>query len=95
MDQLGTGLITVNYGSNLDGSGGGEPLEAAAWVAYVNGKTSNMLAIGKDSKGNDWKTVSYLGDTARKPAPYHRRRPECPANWTSGAIRYPAVVDRQ
>jgi hypothetical protein len=59
IDQLGTALITVNYGSNLDGSGGGEPAEAAAWVAYVNGKPDSTQVIGKDSKGNDWKTVGY------------------------------------
>ena len=59
IDQLGTALITVNYGSNLDGCGGGEPAEAAAWVAYVNGKPDSTQVIGKDSKGNDWKTVGY------------------------------------
>jgi hypothetical protein len=59
IDQLGTALITVNYGSNLDGTGGGEPAEAAAWVAYANGKPESAQAIGKDSKGNDWKTVGY------------------------------------
>ena len=59
MLQLGTALITVNYGSNLDGSGGGEPAEAAAWVAYTNGKADSTQPIGKDSKGNDWKTVGY------------------------------------
>lgn len=59
MAQLGTALVTVNYGSNLDGSGGGEPAEAAAWVAYANGKPDGTQAIGKDSKGNDWKTVGY------------------------------------
>lgn len=59
IDSLGSALITVNYGSNVDGTGGGEPAEAAAWVAYLNGKTSNTLAIGKDSKGHDWKTVDY------------------------------------
>jgi hypothetical protein len=59
IDRLGTALITVNYGSNLDGTGGGEPAEAAAWVAYVNGKPTNTQEIGKDSKGNDWKTVGY------------------------------------
>jgi len=57
--QLGTTLVTVNYGSNLDGSGGGEPAEAAAWVAYANGKPDSTEPIGKDSKGNDWKTVGY------------------------------------
>ncbi|HEY0795715.1 MAG TPA: hypothetical protein VGD64_08025 [Acidisarcina sp.] len=59
MEKLGSGIITVNYGSNLDGTGGGEPAEAAAFVAYVNGDASNTQAIGKDSKGNDWKTVGY------------------------------------
>jgi hypothetical protein len=59
IEKLGTALITVNYGTNLDGTGPGEPAEAAAWVAYTNGKPANTQAIGKDSKGNDWKTVGY------------------------------------
>ena len=59
IDQLGTALVAVNYGTNLDGSGGGEPAEAAAWVAYANGQPSNAQEIGKDSKGNDWKTVGF------------------------------------
>lgn len=59
MDNLGTSIVSVNYGSNLDGSGGGEPAEAAAWVAYANGDPANTLIIGKDSKGNDWKTVGF------------------------------------
>ncbi len=29
-------LITVNYGSNAAGTGGGDPAEAAAWVRYAN-----------------------------------------------------------
>jgi hypothetical protein len=36
IDALGSAVISVNYGGNVDGSGGGEPLEAAAWVAYAN-----------------------------------------------------------
>jgi hypothetical protein len=59
IDKLGDALITVNYGSNVDGTGPGEPAEAAAWVAYTNGKPDSTQAIGKDSKGNDWKTVGY------------------------------------
>jgi hypothetical protein len=59
VDALGTAIVAVNYGSNLDGSGGGEPAEAAAWVAYANGDPLNTQVIGKDSKGNDWKTVGY------------------------------------
>jgi len=57
MDQFGTGVFTVNYGSNLDGSGGGIPQEAAAWVAYAMGDPSNNLALGKDASGHDWQTV--------------------------------------
>ena len=59
INQLGSGLVQVNYGSNLDGSGGGEPAEAAAWVAYANGSPSSTQVIGKDSEGNDWKTVGF------------------------------------
>ena len=59
IDTLGSAIVSVNYGTNLDGSGGGEPAEAAAWVAYANGSPTSTQAIGKDSKGNDWKTVGY------------------------------------
>ena len=59
MEQVGTAIFTVNYGSNLRGNGGGEPAEAAAWVAYVNGDPADAKAIGKDSTGNDWQTVGY------------------------------------
>lgn len=64
----GTAILTVNYGSNLDGSGGGEPAEAAAWVAYCNGNSSDAKDIGKDSTGYDWKTVGYWA-TLRASAP--------------------------
>ncbi|MES1206461.1 MAG: hypothetical protein ABUS79_11030, partial [Pseudomonadota bacterium] len=40
------GFITVNYGSNPQGTGPGVPQEAAAWVAYANGSTTNTTAIG-------------------------------------------------
>jgi hypothetical protein len=55
----GTAVITVNYGSNLQSNGPGEPKEAAAWVAYANGNPQDPREIGKDSVGNDWKTVGY------------------------------------
>jgi hypothetical protein len=58
VDQAGTVLVTVDYGSNPDGTGGGEPLEAAAWVAYANGDPSSSKVIGKDSTGHDWGTVA-------------------------------------
>jgi hypothetical protein len=52
-------MITVNYGSSLQGDSGGEPREAAAWVAYCNGAAANAQLIGVDSRGNDWRTVGY------------------------------------
>jgi hypothetical protein len=55
----GTAILTVNFGSNLQGTGGGEPQEAAAWVAYCNGKVGDSKVIGKDSTGFDWKTVGF------------------------------------
>jgi hypothetical protein len=68
VDQVGTVLITVDYGSNLDGSGGGEPAEAAAWVAYANGDASSSKVLGKDSTGHDWGTVAKWA-TIRGQAP--------------------------
>jgi len=59
MEQVGTAIFTVNYGSNLRATGGGEPAEAAAWVAYVNGDPNDTKSLGKDSAGNDWQTVGY------------------------------------
>ena len=68
MEQVGTAIFTVNYGTNLNGSGGGEPAEAAAWVAYANGNPTDTKVIGKDSAGNDWQTVGYWA-TLRASAP--------------------------
>lgn len=45
-------VTTVNYGS-------GSTNEAAAWVAYANGSSSNTLALGTDQFGTDWKTAGY------------------------------------
>jgi hypothetical protein len=53
----GAAMITVNYGSNLAGTGPGEPNEAAAWVAYANGDPASDVVIGADSTGSDWGTV--------------------------------------
>ena len=57
--KLGQAVIVVNYGANFDGTGGGEPAEAAAWVAYANGDAADTRALGKDSTGEDWRTVGY------------------------------------
>src|ERR1017187_9411439 len=45
-------IITVNYGS-------GTPNEAAAWVAYANGRTTNTTSLGVDPAGVNWQTVAY------------------------------------
>jgi hypothetical protein len=67
-------MITVNYGSSLGnfdaGSGkwlstkGGQPAEAAAWVAFANAdpsiyNTANDVDLGVDAEGIDWKTAGY------------------------------------
>ena len=61
-EKLGQGFCVVNYGSNQNGSGGGEPAEAAALVAYINGSPTDTRVLGVDSIGEDWRTV---GDWAR------------------------------
>ena len=58
-EKLGQAVIIVNYGANSDGTGGGEPAEAAAWVAYANGDAADTRALGKDSTGEDWHTAGY------------------------------------
>jgi hypothetical protein len=70
IDQVGTTVITVNYGSNQEGTGGAEPGEAAAWVAYANGSPTDTSVIGKDSTGVDWQTVGYWASLrASQPLP--------------------------
>lgn len=66
--NVGQAIIVVDYGSNLDGTGGGEPAEAAAWVAYANGNAGDNRPLGKDSTGQDWRTVGYWA-TLRGQAP--------------------------
>jgi hypothetical protein len=68
------GMITVNYGSslgNLDATTGkwtskkgGQPQEAAAWVAYANADpaiygTASDVVLGVDAEGINWRTAGY------------------------------------
>ena len=46
-------IITVNYGSNEAGNGGGDPAEAAAWVRYAN--------VEKGWKIHDWEIGNEIG----------------------------------
>ncbi|MBW4028788.1 MAG: hypothetical protein HIU93_15575 [Acidobacteria bacterium] len=57
--QLGGGVVIVNYGSNRSGTGGGDPKQAAAWVAYANANSASTQVIGKGADGTDWHTVGY------------------------------------
>ncbi|MGD0517247.1 MAG: autotransporter-associated beta strand repeat-containing protein [Thermoguttaceae bacterium] len=71
LDQSSSlGMITIDYGSAMKSNGtsapdyGGQPQEAAAWVAYANGNASlfgtpNDISLGVDQQGNNWKTVGY------------------------------------
>jgi hypothetical protein len=49
-----TALITVNYGSNAAGTGGGDPTLAAAWVSYAKSKSYGIKywEIGNEVYGN-------------------------------------------
>lgn len=60
MDVIPTGaqaIITVNYGSNQAGTGGGDPAEAADWVRYANrekGWNIRYWEIGNEVGGNGY-----------------------------------------
>lgn len=65
-------IITVNYGSNIDGTAGGDPTEAAGWVDYSNnvkGYGVKYWEIGNEVYGNgyysgaDWETDLHDTDT--------------------------------
>ncbi|SDE73625.1 putative Ig domain-containing protein [Terriglobus roseus] len=57
-----SGTISTSWSGDNDCSApntGGQPQEAAAWVAYANGAPGNTQTIGTDATGYDWKTVGY------------------------------------
>jgi len=50
-------IIICDYGSNEDGTGGGDPKEAAAWVKYANVTHNYSIAyweIGNEQNGNGY-----------------------------------------
>ena len=68
-------LITANYGSNSDGTGGGDPAEAAAWVKYANLTKRYGIKyweIGNEIPGNGfyngkgWEEDLHAPDTGKK-----------------------------
>jgi hypothetical protein len=61
----GQAVITVNYGSNGAGTGGGDPAEAADWVRYANlekGWKIHYWEIGNEIGGNGYFGPSWEED---------------------------------
>jgi hypothetical protein len=75
--QIGAqAIITVNYGSNASGTGGGEPAEAADWVRYANlikGYDVRYWEIGNETYGS-WETNLHADHS--------------PAAYTANALAY-------
>lgn len=68
-------MITVNYGSNAAGTGGGDPQEAAAWVKYANvtrGYGVKYWEIGNEIYGNGYYGAHWETDlhSDHSPAAY-------------------------
>jgi hypothetical protein len=56
------GTVSTSWSGDANCSApnmGGQPQEAAAWVAYANGDPASAQIIGLDNVGYDWKTVGY------------------------------------
>lgn len=54
-------MITVNYGSNIAGNGGGDPAEAADWVRYANIEKQwkiHYWEIGNEVGGNGYYNIN-------------------------------------
>ncbi|MGA7830234.1 MAG: cellulose binding domain-containing protein [Terracidiphilus sp.] len=76
LPEGGKALITVNYGSNLTASGGGQPSEAASWVQYANVTNNYGIVyweIGNEIYGNGYYSTGLdweedLHDTDTTPA---------------------------
>jgi hypothetical protein len=67
-------IITVNYGSNAAGTGGGDPAEAADWVRYANrekGWNIRYWEIGNEIGGNGYFGPQWEEDLH---APYDNNR---------------------
>ncbi|MDB5059348.1 MAG: hypothetical protein JWO59_2820, partial [Chloroflexi bacterium] len=68
-------IVTVNYGSNAAGNGGGDPAEAAAWVRYANvtkGYGIKYWEVGNEIYGNGSYGASWETDlhSSKGPAAY-------------------------
>ena len=66
--------MTVDYGDSFQGTMGGQPKEAAAWVAYANANagiygTANDVALGLDAEGNNSANCRLLVKLSRVDRP--------------------------
>ena len=66
-------IITVNYGTNVAGNGGGDPSEAAAWVRYANVVRHYGIKyweVGNEVYGNGtYNNVTWEADLHRSKGP--------------------------
>jgi hypothetical protein len=70
-------MVTVNYGTNAAGTGGGDPTEAAAWVNYANNQMGygvKYWEIGNEVYGNGYYGTAWNWEadlhTDKSPAAY-------------------------
>jgi hypothetical protein len=73
----GQAIITVNYGSNQAGTGGGDPAEAADWVRHANkekGWNIRYWEIGNEIGGNGYFAADNKGWEEDLRAPYDGHR---------------------
>lgn len=77
-------MVTVNYGTNAAGTGGGDPSEAAAWVKYANNQMGygvKYWEIGNEVYGN-----GYYGSAWNWEADLHADK--SPAAYAAGIRAY-------
>jgi hypothetical protein len=85
------GMVTVDYGDSQQGTMGGQPKEAAAWVAYANADagiygTAGDVALGLDAEGNDWHTAGYWSKLRASTVEEYR-------TWSQAAGTYNAAYE--
>ena len=76
----GQAMVTVNYGSNASGTGGGDPTEAAAWVKYAD--VTNHYNVKYWEIGNEVYGNGTYDPTAPCSAPWAQRSTLSPCTGT-------------
>jgi autotransporter-associated beta strand protein len=99
MNNSGTnGMITVDYGDPSKAQDlsspnvvGGQPQEAAAWVAYANANagiygTPSDVTLGADAQGTNWYTAGYWAKLRSSTVDQYR-------SWSQAAGTYNAAYE--